>query len=102
MSNEILTIPMQQPMSGSGKKSWFEAMADAWGRALDDQAERIRVKSEEVANAPPTTDVDQAQDSPSDITELTAMSLKMSFLSSSSHTAISSVGSALETMARKQ
>jgi hypothetical protein len=103
MSNEILTIPMQQPTSGSGgKKSWFEAMADAWGRALDDQAERIRVKSEEVGNAPPTTDVNAAQDSPSDITELTAMSLKMSFLASSSHTAISSVGSALESMARKQ
>jgi hypothetical protein len=36
------------------------------------------------------------------VTELTAMSLKMSFLASSSHTAVSTVGSALETMARKQ
>ncbi len=102
MSNEILTVAMQQQPMGSGKKSWFEAMADAWGRALDDQAERIRIKSEEVANAEDTTDVNKAKDSPADITELTAMSLKMSFLSSSSHTAISSVGSALETMARKQ
>jgi hypothetical protein len=102
MSNEILTTAMQPTLSGSGKKSWFEAMADAWGKALDTQAERIRVKSEEIGNAEDTTNVDQAKDSPQDITELTAMSLKMSFLSSSSHTAISSVGSALETMARKQ
>jgi hypothetical protein len=41
-------------------------------------------------------------DKPADVTELTAMSLKMSFLSNSSHTAIATVGSALETMARKQ
>ena len=34
-------------------------------------------------------------DKPADVTELTAMSLKMSFLASSSHTAVSTVGSAL-------
>ena len=60
MSNEILTTAMQPALSGNGKKSWFEAMAEAWGRALDTQAERIRVKSEEVANAEDTTDVNQA------------------------------------------
>ncbi len=39
---------------------------------------------------------------PSSITQLTAESLKMGFMSSSSHTSLTSVGSALETMARKQ
>lgn len=76
-----------------GANSWFEAMADAWGAALDAQAQSIEDKSAQVA---------ASGDQPADVTELTAMSLKMSFLASSSHTAISSVGSALETMARKQ
>jgi hypothetical protein len=82
-----------QGAGGSGSNSWFEAMADAWGQALDSQAQAIEDKSAEVSNN---------GDKPADVTELTAMSLKMSFLASSSHTAISSVGSALETMARKQ
>jgi len=79
--------------TGSGDGSWFEAMADAWGKALDQQASTIEEKS---------AALDNGGDTPAAITELTAMSLKMTFLSNSSHTAISSVGSALETMARKQ
>lgn len=78
--------------AGAGA-SWFEAMADAWGQALNNQAAAIEEKSAQVADN---------GDAPADVTELTAMSLKMTFLANSSHTAISSVGSALETMARKQ
>lgn len=95
MSNGIERTQLGAPLGGGGGSggSWFEAMADAWGQALDAQAQSIEEKSAEVsANG----------DQPADVTELTAMSLKMSFLASSSHTAISSVGSALETMARKQ
>lgn len=94
MSNGIERGLLGAPgAGGSGSSSWFEAMADAWGQALDSQAQAIEDKSAEVSNN---------GDKPADVTELTAMSLKMSFLASSSHTAISSVGSALETMARKQ
>ena len=74
--------------------SWFQAMADAWGQALDRQAGKIETLSENLGV--------NGADTPSAITELTAESLKMTFVSNSSHTAISSVGSALETMARKQ
>ena len=77
-----------------GAGSWFEAMADAWGKALDAKADQITDKSAQIGNA--------SADKPADITELTAMSLEMGFLSNSSHTALASVGSALETMARKQ
>jgi len=42
------------------------------------------------------------EDSPSRVHELTAESLRMGFLSNSSHTSLTSVASALETMARKQ
>lgn len=80
--------------TGGGSGSWFEAMADAWGKALDAKADQISAKSAQIG--------DGATDKPADITELTAMSLEMGFLSNSSHTALASVGSALETMARKQ
>ena len=84
--------PQSTSLGGTGG-SWFEAMADAWGSALDAQAQQIEEKSDAMS---------AGGDKPADVTELTAMSLKMSFLASSSHTAISSVGAALETMARKQ
>jgi len=80
----------------SGEKSggnWFEAMADAWGSALNDQAERIVTQADQVANG---------MDTPAEITQLTAESLRMNFISNSSHTSLTSVGSALETLARKQ
>ncbi|HEY0955295.1 MAG TPA: hypothetical protein VGE36_11090 [Roseateles sp.] len=96
MSNSLLTALASTPTSSSGKTSggsWFEAMADAWGQALDKQAGDIETKA---------AAMNAGGDKPADVTELTAMSLKMSFLASSSHTAIATVGSALETMARKQ
>lgn len=91
--NSLLSTTSPTGSTG-GTGSWFEAMADAWGKALDAKADQISDKSAQIGAG--TTD------KPADITELTAMSLEMGFLSNSSHTALSSVGSALETMARKQ
>ena len=73
--------------------SWFEAMSQAWGQALDNQAANIEQMSDGVANL--------GNDNPSQVVELTTESLRMSFLSNSSSTSIDSVGKALETMARK-
>jgi hypothetical protein len=91
----MATAPLNTGKStqGSGGGSWFEAMADAWGKTLDNEAGRI----EEMSN-----DISAGNDRPEAITALTAETLKFSFLSNSSHTALSSVGTALETMARKQ
>jgi len=69
-------------------------MASAWGQALDKQANRIVELGAEVHAS--------GQDTPSKVHELTAESLRMGFLSNSSHTSLTSVASALETMARKQ
>ena len=88
----VAATPMTQNKS-SNSSSWFEAMAQAWGQALDNQANTIQQKSDAVA---------AGNDTPSAVTELTTESLRMSFLSNSSHTSISTVGQALETMARKQ
>ncbi len=77
----------------SDASSWFEAMAEAWGEALDKQATTMINRAEGLSNG---------AESPAEITMLTAESLRMQFLSNSSHTALTSMGSALETMARKQ
>ena len=79
--------------SSNGNSSFFEAMARAWGDALDKQANRITEQSDKVS---------AGDDTPGAITELSAQSLKMGFLSNSAHSATSSVSSALETIARKQ
>ena len=90
-----LSTGVSSPTGNSKNKegSWFESLADAWGDALDQQANRISALS---------SDVTQGQDNPSQITELTAESLRMSFISNSSHTSLTSAGTALETLARKQ
>lgn len=81
-------------LGSSGRsKNWFEAFAAAWGRALDQQADVIVQKSEALGQ--------NAEDKPSDITQLTAESMRLSFMANSSHTSLDSVSKALETMARK-
>lgn len=74
--------------------SWYEAMASAWGNKLDQQAEKITVMSEEVGA--------QGKDDPGTLTMLSAESMRMQFISNSATNATSSVGKALETLARKQ
>jgi len=81
------------PMS-SDSHSWYEAMAKAWGQALNQQAQVITQLSDEVSNA--------GQDQPSQITQLTAESMRFSYLATNASTATSSVGEALETLGRKQ
>lgn len=78
----------------SGNGSWFEAFAGAWGAALDNQAARIEQQANVISG-------ENAQDKPSEITKLSAESMRMSFMAQSSHTSIDSVSKALETMARK-
>jgi hypothetical protein len=92
----IAAAPMTTtpPSANNAPSSWFEAMAQAWGQALDQQASVIQQQSDALANG--------GSDSPSTITALSASSLKMSFLSDNSHTSLTSVGEALDTMARKQ
>ena len=96
MSNEISKMASAISAQNSGNKqsgSWFEAMAEAWGKSLDSQAERIQSLSD---------GLDEGIDTPSQVTALSAESLRMGFLSNSAHTSLNGVGTALETLARKQ
>ena len=89
----LAATPMSQ-QKDTKPSTWFEAMAKAWGDALDNQANTIQQQSDAISNG--------GNNTPSAITELTAQSLVMGFLSTSSHTSISTVGEALKTMAQKQ
>ena len=77
---------------GGGGGSWFEALATAWGQSLDQEAGRLETMSDSIGNG---------QEEPSQIALLSAESLRMSFLSQSENTSLSSVGQSLQTMARK-
>ena len=84
--------------NGSGTRrgdsgSWFEALSEAWGNTLDQEAGRISQMSDAIGP--------DGNDNPSAITQLTAESLRMSFMSQSESSSVDSVGKALETMARK-
>ncbi len=85
--------PGRRPVDSEEAKSWFEAMARAWGNALDQQAARVTSLSDQLSNG---------GDQPSTMTVLTAESLKMQFLANNASTANNSVGQALETLGKKE
>ncbi|MFT3778972.1 MAG: hypothetical protein QM772_11975 [Ottowia sp.] len=100
MSNDVNPLslmaasPLSQTSSRSGKPaSWYEAMAEAWGKTLDAKASEIEAAADQLADG---------DDTPSHITQMTALAQQMNFMSNSAHTSLQSVGTALETMARKQ
>lgn len=86
----MATAPSTTKKEGSG--TWYQAMAEAWGQTLDKQANTIESLSAEIG---------AGSDNPATLTIMSAESLKMGFLSQSSHTALSSTGDALKTMAQK-
>ncbi len=86
----MATAPSTTKKEGSG--TWYQAMAEAWGQTLDKQASTIEKLSGEIGSG---------SDNPATLTIMSAESLKMGFLSQSSHTALSSTGDALKTMAQK-
>ncbi len=95
INNSLNTMAIAPSMGANSKsRNWFEAFANSWGNALDRQADIIVSQSEALGG-------ENGADRPSDITKLTAESMRMSFMSQSSHTSLDSVSKALETMARK-
>jgi len=86
--------PGRRPVDQQEAGSWFEAMAHAWGNALDQQAGRITELSDQISNS--------GGDQPSTMTLLTAESMKMQFMANNASTSSNSVGQSLETLGRKQ
>lgn len=93
--NMLASLSATPSMMPAGRsRNWFEAFASSWGSALDNQAAKIEAQANVISG-------ENGNDSPSEITKLTAESMRMSFMSQSSHTSLDSVSKALETMARK-
>jgi len=101
-------------VSSDQSHSWFEALAKAWGNALDQEANKVTALSDQVSDGssggasgqPGATTSSSSggngSDNPSTLTQLTAESLKMQFLSTSASTSINAVGQGLQTEAQKQ
>lgn len=86
-------VPGRRPVDAEEAKSWFEAMAQAWGNTLDRQAARVTTLSQEISNG---------GDQPSTMTVLTAESMKMQFLANNASTANNAVGQALQALGKKE
>jgi hypothetical protein len=89
-----LTVPGYGAVTPEDKASWYEAMAKAWGQALDKQTDVIVQLADQLTSG--------EGDLPSVTALLTAESQRLTALSSSAATATNSVGNALETLGRKQ
>jgi hypothetical protein len=88
------SMSLSSSPSASDTKSWYEAMAKAWGQAPNQQAQVITQVSDQVSSA--------GNDQPSQVTQLTAESMRFSYLATNASTATTSVGEALQTLGRKQ
>jgi hypothetical protein len=88
----IATSAIPNVTTGGKKSTWYEALAQAWGQAMDNQAGQVESLAQQL---------NDGNDKPSTIAQLTAESQKMMFLATSEASSVNSVGSSLETMARK-
>jgi hypothetical protein len=93
VGNPISTSATGTVANGGKSATWYEALAKAWGVAMDGQAGQVESIAQQLADG---------DDKPSTISMLTAESQKMMFLATSQNSSTNAVGSALETMARKQ
>jgi hypothetical protein len=85
----LSSFPATRTTSGN----FYEALAQAWGEALDKQAKVIQEKSAELNQ--------DGNDTPGAISQLTAEAAKISFMANSSHTSMSESAEALKAVAQK-
>lgn len=107
-----------QSAEGGGGGSWFEALAESWGQAMDKQAAKIVTLSNELKGLNDTikagtgpaaeegakelADLVGKTDQPSVLIQLTAESQRFGFMSTSANTSMSSVAQGQEKLASKQ
>lgn len=80
--------------TSTSSDSWFEAIARAWANALDNEAQKLTGLSDQLNSS--------GTDQPSIETMLSAESQRMNFLANAEANSVTSLGGALQTMARKQ
>jgi hypothetical protein len=79
--------------AASSVGSWYANVANAWGAALDRQANKAAALADQM-NA--------GNDGPGVALQVSAASHQLAFLSTAAATASNSIGQALETLGRKQ
>jgi hypothetical protein len=92
ISTPIQTGAGPNVLNGGKAATWYEALAKAWGQSLDGQAGQLESLAQQINGG---------DDKPSTLTMLTTEAAKMQFIATSSSSSLNSVGTALETMARK-
>lgn len=85
---------MREPVSADTASSWFEALAKAWGNAMDDKAGELVQLSSRLSEG--------GDNMPSVTTMIQAKAQEFGFLSQAEATSISAIGDGLKAMARKQ
>jgi hypothetical protein len=102
---------------GGGGGSWFEALAESWGQAMDKQAAKIVALSNELKGLNETieagtgpmadeaaqdlADLTGKTDQPSVLIQLTAESQRFGFMSTSANTSMSSTAEGQQKLASK-
>lgn len=84
---------LTEPVTQEQSKSWFEAMAKAWGKAMDQKAAEIVSMSSSVSQG--------GDNQPSEIVQLQAKAQEFGFLSQSEASSVNAVGDGQQAMARK-
>ncbi len=79
--------------SPAGNSSWYAQLAEAWGSALDKQADKTAALAQQLADG---------QDEPAAALQIAAAAHQLSFIAQAASTASNSIGQALETLGRKQ
>jgi flagellar hook-basal body complex protein FliE len=91
MMRDIVNNAVENMRCGGDKKkgsgSWFEALAEALGKALDKQAAKIEELSGQITD-------ENAKDKPSTMTQLQAATQKLSFMMSSADNILKTLGEA--------
>ena len=77
----------------TGSSSWYASLANAWGSALDRQADKTAALAQQLANG---------DDEPAAALQVAAAAHQLSFIAQAAATASNSIGQALETLGRKQ
>lgn len=75
------------------QSSWYSQLANAWGAALDRQADKTAALAQRLTDG---------YDEPAAALQVSAAAHQLAFISTAASTASNSIGQALETLGRKQ
>jgi hypothetical protein len=97
VDQSLIDNAVQMTVNGKKKKgagSWYEALAQALGQALDAQAAKVEALASQITDA-------NAKDKPSTLTQLQSESQRLSFMMNTVDQILKTIGEALAAIAKK-